>query len=60
MKGAGCAACNNGGYRGRIGIYELMIMTSRVRELVFENASAVDIREVAISGRYDNTLPRWT
>ncbi|MCP4194079.1 MAG: Flp pilus assembly complex ATPase component [Planctomycetaceae bacterium] len=49
MKGAGCAACNNGGYRGRIGIYELMMMTSRVRELVFENASAVDIRDVAIS-----------
>jgi len=48
-KGAGCAACNNGGYRGRIGIYEMMMMTSKIREMVFENRSAVDIREIAIS-----------
>ena len=48
-KGAGCSACNNGGYRGRIGIYELMMMTSKIREMVFENRSAVDIREIAIS-----------
>ena len=45
MKGAGCNACNMGGYRGRIGIYELMMMTSKIRELVFQNAAAVDIRE---------------
>ena len=48
MKGVGCSACNNGGYRGRIGIYELMLMTSAIRELVFQNASAVDIRSVAV------------
>jgi type IV pilus assembly protein PilB len=48
MKGAGCNACNMYGYRGRIGIYELMLMTSRIREMVFQNASSVDIREVAI------------
>ena len=48
MKGAGCSACNMGGYRGRIGIYELMMMTSKIREMVFSNASAVEIREVAI------------
>ena len=47
-KGTGCAACNNTGYRGRIGIYELMLMTTRIRELVFQNASANDIRNVAI------------
>jgi type IV pilus assembly protein PilB len=48
MKGAGCNACNGNGYRGRIGIYELMLMTSKIREMVFNNASSVDIREVAI------------
>ena len=48
MKGKGCNACNQGGYRGRIGIYELMMMSAKVRELVYQNASSVDIREVAI------------
>jgi type IV pilus assembly protein PilB len=51
MKGAGCNACNMTGYRGRIGIYELMLMTSKIRELVFQNASAVEIRDAAI--KYD-------
>ncbi|MCA9152698.1 MAG: Flp pilus assembly complex ATPase component TadA, partial [Planctomycetales bacterium] len=48
MKGTGCNACNQKGYRGRIGIYELMMMTSKIREMVFKNSSAIDIREVAI------------
>lgn len=48
MKGTGCNACNQKGYRGRIGIYELMMMTSKIREMVFKNASAVEIRDVAI------------
>ncbi len=47
MKGAGCNACNLGGYRGRIGIYELMLMSSKIRELVFNNAAATEIRDVA-------------
>ncbi|MCA9200879.1 MAG: type II/IV secretion system protein, partial [Planctomycetales bacterium] len=49
MKGAGCNACGGQGYRGRIGIYELMMMTSGVREKVYQNASAVEIRDVAIN-----------
>jgi type IV pilus assembly protein PilB len=48
MKGKGCNNCNGGGYRGRIGIYELMMMTSKIREMVFKNASAVEIRDVAV------------
>jgi type IV pilus assembly protein PilB len=48
MKGRGCSACNEKGYRGRIGIYELMLMSAKIREYVYNNASAVDIREVAI------------
>ena len=51
MKGAGCNACNMNGYRGRIGIYELMMMSAKVREMVFQNASAVEIRHTAI--KYD-------
>jgi type IV pilus assembly protein PilB len=49
MKGKGCANCNKGGYRGRQGIYEMMLVNSKIRELIFKNASSTDIRKVAIS-----------
>jgi type IV pilus assembly protein PilB len=49
MKGRGCPQCNNSGYRGRIGVYELMMMSAKVRELVFKNASDQEIRTVALS-----------
>jgi general secretion pathway protein E/type IV pilus assembly protein PilB len=36
-KGKGCSACNNTGFKGRMGIYELLIMNDNMRELVIEN-----------------------
>ena len=39
MKGKGCAHCSKSGYRGRLGIFELMLMTSKIRELTFQGAS---------------------
>jgi type IV pilus assembly protein PilB len=48
MKGKGCAHCNKNGYRGRQGIFELMLVNSRIRELIFQNLSAVEIRKAAI------------
>jgi len=48
MKGKGCANCNKNGYRGRQGIFELMLITSKIRELIFKNVSAVEIRKMAI------------
>ena len=50
MKGVGCSHCGKKGYRGRIGIYELMLMTSKVRELAFQGASTVEIRKAAVAG----------
>lgn len=50
MKGKGCNHCGNGGYRGRLGIFELMTMTSKIRELAFQGASTQDIRKAAIKG----------
>ena len=47
-KGAGCSHCQNKGYRGRIGIYELMFMTAKIRELAFEGAPTQQIRRAAI------------
>jgi type IV pilus assembly protein PilB len=49
MKGKGCNHCSKHGYRGRQGIFELMMMTSKVRELSFQGASTQDIRKMAIA-----------
>jgi len=49
MKGVGCSHCGKKGYRGRLGIFELMTMTSKVRELAFAGASTVEIRKAAVS-----------
>jgi type IV pilus assembly protein PilB len=50
MKGKGCNHCGNGGYRGRLGIFELMTMSSKIRELAFQGASTQEIRKAAIKG----------
>jgi type IV pilus assembly protein PilB len=49
MKGRGCNSCQKTGYRGRIGIYELLIVDAKVREMIFRNESTAKIREYAIS-----------
>jgi type IV pilus assembly protein PilB len=49
MRGKGCGNCNRSGYRGRMGIYELMLMQSKVRELSFARASTQEIRKAAVA-----------
>jgi type IV pilus assembly protein PilB len=49
MKGKGCANCNKSGYRGRQGIFELMLVNAKIRELIFKAVSAVEIRKQAMS-----------
>ncbi len=46
-RGAGCKRCNNVGFRGRIGIFEMMQMTNQVRELAFNRASTSQVRQAA-------------
>jgi len=46
--GKGCDACNQTGYKGRKGIYELMKITDSLRELVNERAPTVTLKEKAI------------
>ena len=48
-KANGCQHCQNLGYRGRVGIFELMRMTDSIHGLVIKSASAPDIREVALT-----------
>jgi len=46
--GKGCDACNQTGYKGRIGIYELMKISDPLRELINERAPTVKLKEKAI------------
>ena len=46
--GRGCANCNDTGYKGRKGIYELLIVTDPIRELINERAPTVVIRQKAV------------
>ena len=48
VKGKGCSNCSKSGYRGRLGIYELMLMTSKIRDLSFQGASTQEIRKAAV------------
>jgi type IV pilus assembly protein PilB len=46
-KGAGCDVCNNTGYKGRVGLFELMMVTDEMREMMMENCSEDDLRRLA-------------
>ncbi len=48
FKGKGCAKCNNTGYKGRVGLYEVMEITDDMRELILIGASALELRKRAI------------
>jgi type IV pilus assembly protein PilB len=48
MKGRGCANCQKSGYKGRLGIFELMVMTNKIRELTFQGAATQEIRRSAV------------
>jgi type IV pilus assembly protein PilB len=45
--GKGCARCNNSGYKGRIGIYELMMISDEIRDGVAAESSGDDLRNIA-------------
>ena len=44
---AGCDKCNNTGYKGRVGLYEVMEMSEELREMILTGASALDLRRKA-------------
>jgi len=48
MKGRGCSHCQRSGYKGRLGIFELMVMTNRIREMAFQGAATQEIRRAAV------------
>jgi len=46
--GRGCAACNDTGYRGRKGIFEMLVVTDPIRNLINERAPTVVVRQKAV------------
>jgi type IV pilus assembly protein PilB len=46
--GKGCATCNNTGYKGRVGLYEVMEISDDLRELILVGASALELKKKAL------------
>lgn len=46
----GCAKCSGNGYRGRMGVYELLAMSMRIRELLFQGSDSQQLRAAALEG----------
>jgi type IV pilus assembly protein PilB len=47
-RGKGCDKCNNTGYKGRVGLYEVMEVTEELRELILVGASSLELRRKAV------------
>ncbi len=48
FKGKGCDRCSGTGYKGRVGLYEVMQITDEMRELILSGATAMDLRQQAV------------
>ncbi len=48
FKGRGCEKCNNTGYKGRVGLIEVMAVDDELREMILAGASAIEIRKQAM------------
>jgi len=48
QKGSGCERCNGSGYKGRVGLYEVMEISDELRELILVGASALELRRKAV------------
>src|SRR6266850_1847078 len=47
-KGRGCGACNGTGYKGRVGLYEVMEISEGIRDLIMVGATAVELKKKAL------------
>jgi type IV pilus assembly protein PilB len=56
VKGAGCVRCGNTGYRGRLGLYELLKMSRSIQRAVEANMGTAALREAALA---DGMRPMW-
>ena len=47
-RGTGCVHCSDTGYRGRVALYEVMVITDEIKELILNAASAMELKEAAV------------
>jgi type IV pilus assembly protein PilB len=47
FKGKGCMACSETGYKGRVALYEVMVITEQIKDAVLQGGSAAELRELA-------------
>ncbi len=47
-KGTGCDSCEDTGYKGRAGLYEVMALTPALRRLILQGASTADLQDQAV------------
>jgi len=50
MQAPGCRTCNQTGYKGRIAVYEIMVITDELREFILNGASTLELKREAIRG----------
>ena len=48
MRGKGCSACNFTGYRGRLGIYELLVPNADIRDAILLKRTMQEIRQISL------------
>ena len=48
FKGRGCEKCNNTGYKGRVGLIEVMAIDDELRDMILSGGSAIDIKKRAV------------
>ena len=48
LKGKGCGKCNNTGYKGRQGIYEILVVTNPLKEAILRQATTPELREIGV------------
>ena len=48
LKGKGCGKCNNTGYKGRQGIYEVLVVTKPLKEAILRQATTPELREIGV------------
>lgn len=47
QKGRGCGECSNSGYKGRMGLYEIFMISDEIQSLIFHGATTTEIRDAA-------------
>jgi type IV pilus assembly protein PilB len=49
FRGAGCKACGGSGYKGRVGLYEVMEITPEIKDAIITNATSAELKDIAVA-----------